>query len=163
MEVGLFLHGECFMYRIGPTLYASCEYGINRCSIGLCKEYLQLCRCITTAPNGAVSFFLERTFNMSSELTTALYLSRAIITIPRNNCAKIFMCVWLFLWFVQKFLGSCTRPFSPVTGDARAIHPASWRNGLASSSVGRNFRPTELLYVKGLLGNWGEKRHTLGI
>ena len=32
MEVGLFVHGKCFMYRIGPTLYASCENGINRCS-----------------------------------------------------------------------------------------------------------------------------------
>ena len=26
------MHGRCFMYRIGPALYASCEYGINRCS-----------------------------------------------------------------------------------------------------------------------------------
>ena len=32
VEVGLFVHGKCFMYRIGPTLYASCENGINRCS-----------------------------------------------------------------------------------------------------------------------------------
>ena len=32
VEVGLFVHGRCFMYRIGPTLYASCENGINRCS-----------------------------------------------------------------------------------------------------------------------------------
>ena len=32
MEAGIYVHGECFMYRIGPTLYASCEYGINRCS-----------------------------------------------------------------------------------------------------------------------------------
>ena len=26
------MHGRCFMYRIGPALYASCAYGINRCS-----------------------------------------------------------------------------------------------------------------------------------
>ena len=32
VEVGLFVHGKCFMYRIGPTLYVSCENGINRCS-----------------------------------------------------------------------------------------------------------------------------------
>ena len=32
MEVGLFVHGNCFMYRIGPTFCASCDYGINRCS-----------------------------------------------------------------------------------------------------------------------------------
>ena len=32
VEDGLFVYGKCFMYRMGPTLYASCENGINRCS-----------------------------------------------------------------------------------------------------------------------------------
>ena len=46
------MHGKCFMYRIGPTLYASCEYGINRCSTPqlVYEENLQLCLCRTTAP-----------------------------------------------------------------------------------------------------------------
>ena len=52
VEVGLFVHGKCFMYRIGPTLYASCEYGINRCSTPqlVYIKNLQLCLCRTTAP-----------------------------------------------------------------------------------------------------------------
>ena len=28
VEVGLFVHGKCFMYRIGPTLYALVRMGL---------------------------------------------------------------------------------------------------------------------------------------
>ena len=53
VEVGLFVHGKCFMYRIGPTLYASCENGINRCStpqLVYIEKIFNSCLCRTTAP-----------------------------------------------------------------------------------------------------------------
>ena len=52
VEVELFVHGKCFMYRIGPTLYVSCKNGINRCSTPQLVHIKKIstCLCRTTAP-----------------------------------------------------------------------------------------------------------------
>ena len=69
VEVGLFVHGKCFMYRIGPTLYASCENGINRCStpqlVYVKKIFNSISLCRITAPTKELQ-------KEHSELTIAL-------------------------------------------------------------------------------------------
>ena len=89
VEVGLFVHDRCFMYRIGPAFYASCEYENNRYSTPQMVYIKRIFNSVFVElqlPLWSCFFLLNR----SSELT-ALHreLSRAIIML------MIIMCVAL--------------------------------------------------------------------
>ena len=82
VEVGLFVHGKCFMYRIGcstpqlvyikkifNSVFAELQHQLRSCKKNLVSEQLH------------------------RELSHAITM------------LMVLMCVWHFLWFVQEFLG----------------------------------------------------------